>query len=375
MAKGRHIHHRRRAAVLITLAVVAGLSLLVFGGAAFAAIRYEHRHADRIMPGVTIAGFDVSGMTRAEALDAVRATVEVELSAPLTVSVGNDHWTVAPETLGRRAAVATAVRKAMAAGDDLATLDRAWHRIRDEAIGVDVGVDVATTGFGVEDFTAMIARRTFVAPSDPGIGLTDDHTDIVFHRATSGTKLNIETASAAIGQALEDGRSNLRLHTRVLEPKHTAATMGSTIVVRLDQNRLYLYDGFHVARTFSVATAKPGFTTPSGVWNIYDKQVDPTWHNPALDSWGADLPAVIPGGPGNPMGTRAIYIDAPGLIRIHGTSDDSSIGRYASHGCIRMHNSEIEQLYPLIDVGEHVIVVGSRPAGAAYWSVPAASDI
>ena len=111
------------------------------------------------------------------------------------------------------------------------------------------------------------------------------------------------------------------------------------------------------------------------MWNIYDKQENPTWHNPALDSWGAGLPAVIPGGPGNPMGTRAIYIDAPGLIRIHGTTDDSSIGRYASHGCIRMHNSEIEQLYPMIDVGDHVIVVGSRPAGAAYWSVPPASDI
>ena len=160
-----------------------------------------------------------------------------------------------------------------------------------------------------------------------------------------------------------------------MQPKHTVATMGRTIVVRLDQNRLYLYDGFDAIRTFSVATAKPGFTTPSGVWNIYDKQENPTWHNPALDSWGAGLPAVIPGGPGNPMGTRAIYIDAPGLIRIHGTTDDSSIGRYASHGCIRMHNSEIEQLYPMIDIGEHVIIVGSRPPGAAYWSVPAASDI
>ena len=49
MAKGRHIHRRRRAAVLIALAVVAGVALLVFGGAAFAAIRYEHTHADKII--------------------------------------------------------------------------------------------------------------------------------------------------------------------------------------------------------------------------------------------------------------------------------------------------------------------------------------
>ena len=375
MAKGQHQHRRRRAGVLLAVGIVAGLALLIFGGAAFAAIRYEHMHADRIMPGVTIDGIDVAGMTRAEALDAVRTSVDQQLSAPLTVTVGNDHWTVTPETLGRRAAVATAVREALGAGANLGTLDRAWHRIRSEALGVGIDVDYETTGTGVADFAAMMARRTFVAPTEPSIGLADDHSDIVFVRARAGTKLNVDNASMAIEQALADGRSSLRLHSRVVEPKDTAATMGRTIVVRVDQNRLSLYDGFRVIRTFSVATAKPGYTTPSGVWNIYDKRENPTWYNPALDGWGAGLPAVIPGGPGNPMGTRAIYIDAPGLIRIHGTTDDSSIGRYASHGCIRMHNSEVEQLFPLIDVGEHVIVVGSRPAGAAYWSVPTASDI
>jgi lipoprotein-anchoring transpeptidase ErfK/SrfK len=375
MAKGRHIHHRRRAAVLIGVAVVAGVALLVFGGAAFAAVRYEHTHADRIMPGVTVAGVDVSGMTREEAIAAVRAPIAERLSEPLTVTVGNDHWTVTPQTLGRRAAVAAAVRAAFSAGDDLGTLDRAWHRIRAESLGVDVAVDYTTTGSGIEEFAAMLARRTFEAPRDPSIGLSDDHNDIVMIHGRTGTKLNVDVAQASIQAAIADGQSALHLHTRTLAPKHTEATMGRTIVVRLDQNRLYLYDGFHVIRTFTVATAKPGFTTPSGVWTIYDKQVDPVWHNPALDSWGADLPAVIPGGPGNPMGPRAIYIDAPGLIRIHGTTDDSSIGRYASHGCIRMHNTEVIQLYPLIDVGEHVIVVGSRPSTAAYWSVPAPSDI
>ena len=82
--------------------------------------------------------------------------------------------------------------------------------------------------------------------------------------------------------------------------------------MRVDENRLYLFEGFDVVKTYTVATAKPGYTTPTGVWNIYDMRRIPRWYNPALDSWGAGLPAVIPGGPGNPMGTRAIYIDAPG---------------------------------------------------------------
>jgi len=155
----------------------------------------------------------------------------------------------------------------------------------------------------------------------------------------------------------------------------TPETLGKTIVVRVDRNTLYLYDGFQVERTWSVATAKPGYTTPNGDWTIYNKAENPTWYNPALDSWGADLPAVIPGGPGNPMGTRALYITAPGLIRIHGTTSDDSIGRYASHGCIRMHNSEIEQLYPLVPIGTHVIIVGQRPSWAQEWDTPIPSDI
>jgi lipoprotein-anchoring transpeptidase ErfK/SrfK len=207
------------------------------------------------------------------------------------------------------------------------------------------------------------------------IGITSSHDDITFERAHAGVKLNAAVAERAIREALTDGSRRLTLRTIEVEPKATEQTMGRTIVVRLNENRLYLYDGFHVLRSFSVATAKPGFTTPTGVWTIYDKRKNPTWYNPALDGWGADLPAVVPGGPGNPMGTRAIYIDAPGLIRVHGTTDDSSIGRYASHGCIRMHNSEVEQLYRMIDVGDHVVVVGSRPANAQYWSVPPASDI
>ena len=107
---------------------------------------------------------------------------------------------------------------------------------------------------------------------------------------------------------------------------------------------------------------------------VFAQEVRQAWHNPALDSWGAGLPAVVPGGPGNPMGTRALYITAPGLIRIHGTTTPSSIGTYASHGCIRMHNEEIEQLYELVPVGTKVIIVGTRPSWAVEGDVPDTPD-
>jgi len=375
MANGRHVHRRRRSAVLLVLlASLVGIGLLS-AGAAYAAMRYEHAHADRIMPGVSIEGVDVSGMTRDEAIQAVRVAAHAQLSRPLTVTVGHDHWTVSPATLGQRAAVTRAVSRAFGAGQDLGTLDRAWHRLRDMSLGVNIPLDVSQSGTGVADFATMIAKRTYVAPVDASIGITASQDDITMVHAKQGAKLDAAAAKTAIQAALAAGRNHVALHTASVQPNVTDDSLGHTIVVRLNENRLYLYDGFSVVRSFSVATAKPGFTTPTGVWKIYDKQENPTWYNPAQDGWGADLPAVIPGGPGNPMGPRAIYITAPGLIRIHGTTDDASIGRYASHGCIRMHNTEVEQLYPQVEVGDHVVIVGARPANASYWSVPPASDI
>ena len=71
MARGRHTHRRRIGAIATIVVAVAGVVLLVFGGVAYAAYRYEMGHADRILPGVTIAGVDVGGMTRAEATQKV----------------------------------------------------------------------------------------------------------------------------------------------------------------------------------------------------------------------------------------------------------------------------------------------------------------
>jgi lipoprotein-anchoring transpeptidase ErfK/SrfK len=230
-------------------------------------------------------------------------------------------------------------------------------------------------GTGVDDLVRRIAKDVYRSPQDAAIGLDDAGVGLTFTRAKNGEKLDTDAAIARIRRALDDDAATARLSMTSVVPKVTESTMGRTIVVRVDENKLYLYDGFHVIRTWDVATAKPGYITPAGVWTIWDKRENPTWYNPALDDWGAGMPAIVPGGPGNPMGTRAIYIDAPGLIRIHGTPDPASVGRYASHGCIRMHNEDVEQLFDMIDVGQHVIVAGHRPANAAYWDTPGNADI
>jgi len=91
MARGRHSRKRRLGPHIAIVIAVAAVALLVFGGVAYAAYRYEAGHADRILPGVRVAGVDVGGMTRPEATRAVRSLVRSDLRAQLTVTIGKDH--------------------------------------------------------------------------------------------------------------------------------------------------------------------------------------------------------------------------------------------------------------------------------------------
>jgi lipoprotein-anchoring transpeptidase ErfK/SrfK len=372
MARGRHEARAARRRWPLIVGLASGLLVLALGGAAYAAYRYDRSMADRILPGIRIDGIDVSGLTRAEALAEVRAHAALDLDRRVTVVVGGERFTVTPRELGRRAWARAAVDRAFEISGELGWVERAWRRLRDEPLRRDVELKLSGSA-GVQRFVQRVAKDVLEEPRDASIELSDDG-GLVFRHDRAGRALDGGKAQRRLVAAIERGARRVRFSTHPVRSKVTPETLGPTIVVHVDTNSLALYDGFRVVRTWDVATAKPGWITPTGEWTLYRKAEDPTWYNPALDSWGAGLPAVIPGGPGNPMGTRALYITAPGLIRIHGTSSPESIGRYASHGCIRMHNEEIEQLYELVPVGTKVIIMGHRPSWAVEGDFPDTPD-
>jgi lipoprotein-anchoring transpeptidase ErfK/SrfK len=372
MARGNHAPVRKHRAIAV-VAIVAGVLVLAAGGAAFSAYRYEQARADRILPGVSIAGVDVGGMTKAEAVVAVRDAAELALQQQIRLRAGGRSWQITLEELGQRSNAVGAVNRALGLSESMGTFSRFWHRFNDDPVQQEVELSFSGDA-RVDAVLGRISRDVTVKPVNADI--TYDDGELRFVKPKPGRALDFAEARRMVRAALgAGGATEVTLPMLKVSPKVTAKNMPRTIVVRVDENTLYLYDGFDVLRTWSVATAMPGWTTPQGDWNLYRKAVNPTWYNPALDSWGADLPAIVPGGPTAPMGTRALYITAPGLIRIHGTPADSSIGTYASHGCIRMHNSEIEQLYPMVDVGTRVIIVGTRPADAVEGDTPASVNV
>ena len=129
-----------------------------------------------------------------------------------------------------------------------------------------------------------------------------------------------------------------------------------TIVVKTHERRLYyVLDGGHALR-FPVGVGRAGMTW-TGNARVEGKFVQPAWAPPAsIRRENPRLPKVIPGGAANnPMGAAALTLRG-GEYAIHGTNRPELIGGFVSHGCIRMYNSDIRELYRLVAIGTPVVV-------------------
>jgi lipoprotein-anchoring transpeptidase ErfK/SrfK len=129
-----------------------------------------------------------------------------------------------------------------------------------------------------------------------------------------------------------------------------------TIVVRTGERRLYLMLGSGQALRYPVGVGRAGMQW-AGTSIIDGKYIEPAWAPPeSIRRENPRLPDVIPSGsPHNPMGVAAMTL-AGGEYAIHGTNDPASIGHFVSHGCIRMYNADVTDLYGRVSVGTTVVV-------------------
>ena len=127
-----------------------------------------------------------------------------------------------------------------------------------------------------------------------------------------------------------------------------------SIRIDLSDCSLYFYRDGELAKTYPVAVGMAAYPSPTGSFRIISKVVDPAW-TPPHSPWAAGM-SPAPPGPGNPLGTRWMGLDSPG-VGIHGTYASSSIGTHASHGCIRMYLHDAEQLFDRVYVGTPVEIV------------------
>jgi hypothetical protein len=127
-------------------------------------------------------------------------------------------------------------------------------------------------------------------------------------------------------------------------------TAKRVIVVSLEDRKLALVEDGQAKRVYSVAVGKPSTPSPVGTFTIERRVQNPTYHHDGR---------TIPPGLGNPVGTRWMGLSIHGY-GIHGTNEPKSIGKAASHGCIRMAKADLEEFYGLVAEGDTVELVGQR---------------
>jgi lipoprotein-anchoring transpeptidase ErfK/SrfK len=137
---------------------------------------------------------------------------------------------------------------------------------------------------------------------------------------------------------------------------YTGSEAPGTIVIDTNQRYLLLVLPSGLAKRYGVGVGRPGFEW-SGAHTVTRKAEWPDWTPPPemvkRQPW---LPASMKGGPGNPLGARAIYLGDT-EYRIHGTSEPWTIGHAVSSGCIRMRNEDVIDLYDHVRVGTRVVVI------------------
>lgn len=134
-----------------------------------------------------------------------------------------------------------------------------------------------------------------------------------------------------------------------------------TIVVSLEDRKLALVENGQVTRTYIVAVGKPSTPSPEGTFTIKRRVANPTYQHNGK---------TIPAGLSNPVGTRWMGLSKSGY-GIHGTNEPNSIGKAASHGCIRMAKADLEDFYTHVAVGDTVEIIGHRNEETAALFNPA----
>jgi lipoprotein-anchoring transpeptidase ErfK/SrfK len=285
-----------------------------------------------VPPGVAIGGIRLGGLTSEEARNAITWWY----NRPLRFVFYGKHWTVRPAALGATVDADEAVRQVLQARPT-------------DHLSLRVNVDTAL----VQRYVRALDGRLSVDPVDATATLKGLRP--VIEPGKTGLELNRQKTVATIQAALAIARRpQLSPAARTVAPTVTAGNFGAVVVIYRGSNELHLYNGARPWRTFGVATGQAVYPTPLGSWHVADMQRNPWWRPPDSD-WAKGL-KPIPPGPGNPLGTRWMGLDAAG-VGMHGTPDAASIGYSASHGCIRMRISDAEWLFAHVRIGTPVFIV------------------
>ena len=300
-----------------------------------------------IAAGVTAAGVDLSGLTTGQAVGKLEG-----LSERL------ERGSVIVESADLQFKFKTA--SADVVFDSLLTAKRALYAGREaRGVPVDVPLAVRHSQKAVRRFTASISKRLRREPRDARTIITLRRVRVTHSR--TGRDIYATGLARSIGVAIVDPRIPrvFKAKLRKVKPNVNADQARKSVgtVITIDQSafKLRLFKNLKVVRTYGVAVGQSAYPTPNGRFAIQSKQIDPVWSVPN-SPWAGELAGSTVGGGSAANPLKARWMGVSGSVGIHGTGQDYSIGTRASHGCIRMHVSDVKLLYNRVPLGTPVLI-------------------
>jgi lipoprotein-anchoring transpeptidase ErfK/SrfK len=299
----------------------------------------------RIKPGTKAGGLDVGSLTVPEAAVKLQQTFGPPLGRPLAVHVA-----------GRRYGLT--LEQSKLAFDTNLTAKRAYYAGNATA-NADVPLAITFDRKVTAALSRKVAREVYLRPRDATVRITLRH---IFRRSgKTGRSLSARKLQAAIERTLVDPAAPriVRPARKILKPKvgikQLARRYRTIVTIDRAHFKLRVFKRLKFSKSYGVAVGQPAYPTPTGLFSISNKQVNPAWTAPN-SPWAGELAGTTtPGGsPANPL--RARWMGITDGVGIHGTSQEWSIGSRASHGCIRMRVADVIDLYPRVPVGTPVLI-------------------
>lgn len=334
------------------LAPLLSLALFAVSGGLVYAATDDYMLRSTFPAGVKAHGTEIGGLDRDAAYAAIQENVAAPFFQPLTVRFQKRTFQL-PSEKYLSIDIEGMLEEAYDVKWSPSLPQRVRTRVTGEPVSADIPVRLDVDEEKVGGWVARLAKKIDKRSVDATRVI--EGTKLIIKPAKNGYRVSTEGTAKRVTAALVEETRTVEAKVKTLKPKVTARTWKKTIIVSRAQRRLYLYKYDKLEKTYPIAVGTPGYPTPKGWWTIVNKRYLPTWRNPG-SAWATGMPAYIGPGPGNPLGTRALDLNASG-IRIHGTSNNASIGTAASHGCMRMHMWDIEDLYPRVPVGTTCVIV------------------
>jgi hypothetical protein len=340
------------------LVIGSATVLLVLAAGAGGLYAYDSSRSDMIAKGVTAGGVDVGGLSATRARDVLQRSLGPKLGQGVVLRLGARHWTLPAANIDARLGVDRMVREALQRSRGGNFLDRAVRDLRGKEVQAAVPMRIAHSRQKLYGFIDVVAREI----DKPAVSATINPNGYSLNVTSSDEGLSVQKRFLA-ARILRQLRDPASLHiadipTRTLRPHVSSSRLAyqyqTFITIDRAHFTLRLWKNLHLARSYTIAVGRQGLETPAGLYEINDRQVNPSWHVPNSAWAGALAGRVIPPGPDDPIKARWLgFYNGAG---IHGTDEISSLGTAASHGCIRMSIPDVEQLYPQVPLHTSIYV-------------------